>query len=702
MRQTFLLLTTVFAFTTAHAQTDSIPDFTDPIVWAKMLDEVTVKGHRHIVSVKDNALVAHIANTELSQLGNANDVLSRLPFIQITDDEINIVGKGKPLIYIDNRLIRDDNELQMLKSENIKSIQIITSPGAEYSAEVKAVIKIQTKQSLARGLSAKVTSQITRKRVWEEMGMADLSYNWTHWQVFGQLMGNHGGNKNRVESTTDFQYNEAQNQLFNKATQRNKLSTTTAKGGFNWNHQGQSLGAYYQYVNTPTHTKNRGTENDRIADESTSSIDKYIDTDSRSEKHIVSAYYDNVLKNGTLWHADGNYMHTWYSDDNLTQTLYANGVNDEIVPSETGMSSDLWAGKLYYEFPLVRGKMNIGTEDSYTVNRQQYTMKNQTVSSYIPSTIDESRQHNYAAFASFTRNWAALSLKLGLRWEYIKLDYEHNQVRNEEISRENHSLSPNISLSYNFDGRTFLSVDYHHSISRPPYKQLRSSLLYVGPYEVEGGNPALGDCKTNTFNFIFGWRDLTVQAAYSHLADTYVYTKEHYTTDMPILIFSPHQADIDNFNAYLSYAPVVKFWRPNLTLGFDKQWLSLYGEDYNRPVFRYMWKNMFTPSKDWLITVDLTGSTRGHVMANEMYSQWGIDLSVRRFFLQKRWQIALSANDIFHTRNQSWLMSVKDVQLYKNADADTRKLMLNISYSFNLKKSRYKGQNANENEMRRL
>jgi hypothetical protein len=111
---------------------------------------------------------------------------------------------------------------------------------------------------------------------------------------------------------------------------------------------------------------------------------------------------------------------------------------------------------------------------------------------------------------------------------------------------------------------------------------------------------------------------------------------------------------------------------------------------------------MFTPSKDWLITVDLTGSTRGHVMANEMYSQWGIDLSVRRFFLQKRWQIALSANDIFHTRIQSWLMSVKDVQLYKNADADTRKLMLNISYSFNLKKSRYKGQNANENEMRRL
>ena len=139
-------------------------------------------------------------------------------------------------------------------------------------------------------------------------------------------------------------------------------------------------------------------------------------------------------------------------------------------------------------------------------------------------------------------------------------------------------------------------------------------------------------------------------------------------------IRAPRQADINNLNAYLSYAPVVKFWKPNFTVGFDQQWLTLYGEKYNKPIFRYMLKNIFTPSKDWMMTFDVTGSTRGHTMTNEMRSQWGIDLSVRRYFMQKRLQIALAANDIFHTRNQSWWMNVKDVHLYKDSDADSRRI----------------------------
>ena len=63
----------------------------------------------------------------------------------------------------------------------------------------------------------------------------------------------------------------------NTATKRNKLSTTTAKGGFNWNDGGQSLGAYYQYTNSPTHFKSRGTEDDNILGVETESIGELID-----------------------------------------------------------------------------------------------------------------------------------------------------------------------------------------------------------------------------------------------------------------------------------------------------------------------------------------------------------------------------------------------------------------------------------------
>ena len=46
----------------------------DSVAWDKMLSEISVTGHRHIVRMKGNTLVAQVANTELANLGTANDV----------------------------------------------------------------------------------------------------------------------------------------------------------------------------------------------------------------------------------------------------------------------------------------------------------------------------------------------------------------------------------------------------------------------------------------------------------------------------------------------------------------------------------------------------------------------------------------------------------------------------------------------------
>lgn len=46
-----------------------------------------------------------------------------------------------PIIYVNGRLLRDLSELDQLKSEDIKNVELITSPGARYDASVKAVIR---------------------------------------------------------------------------------------------------------------------------------------------------------------------------------------------------------------------------------------------------------------------------------------------------------------------------------------------------------------------------------------------------------------------------------------------------------------------------------------------------------------------------------------------------------------------------------
>ena len=84
-----------------------------------------------------------VENTLLSKLGTAEDVLARVPGIIKKQDGFEVFGKGEPLIYINGRQMRDVSELDRLKSEDIKSVELITTPGARYDATVRAVVKIR-------------------------------------------------------------------------------------------------------------------------------------------------------------------------------------------------------------------------------------------------------------------------------------------------------------------------------------------------------------------------------------------------------------------------------------------------------------------------------------------------------------------------------------------------------------------------------
>ena len=355
------------------------------------LKGVTVKGERPFVTMKNGVLTANIANTELAHLGNARDVLRRLPLLNVDDESIEVFGKGSPLILIDNRKMRDASELLLLQSDNIKSVQIITMPGAEYGSTVRSVIKIQTKQKFIKGLSGTLTGRIEAKRVWQELAQANLSYSWGDWQLFGNAYIFDGGTRNYRQNGSTFDWGGTHNNsILHTATENRTFTTKSARGGFNYNKEGQSLGAYYHYVNSPITFDSQGTEKDHVTSEEDLIIGDHIHNEMKTERHTVATYYDNQLNDESLIHFDGNYVHTWHHADNLTSNAYADHTVD--VPSQTGMHSTLWAGKLYYQFPLLKGQMNIGTEDSYTFNHQQYLMQNNEIGTYIPSSMNESKQ----------------------------------------------------------------------------------------------------------------------------------------------------------------------------------------------------------------------------------------------------------------------------------------------------------------------
>ena len=93
------------------------------------LKGVTVKGQRLLYTSTNKGLQVSIQGTPLEQFGSVSEMLPHLPLMM---SDGTIAGHGKPEIYINNKKVRGEDELERLRADEVKSVEIITQPGTEY------------------------------------------------------------------------------------------------------------------------------------------------------------------------------------------------------------------------------------------------------------------------------------------------------------------------------------------------------------------------------------------------------------------------------------------------------------------------------------------------------------------------------------------------------------------------------------------
>ena len=121
------------------------------------LKEVVIRGDLPNTRLKGGAMITRIEGTPLSSSGTLGEMLVKVPGMTGTDEAPEVLGKGSPLIYINGRLMRDDSELKRLRSEDIRDVEVINNPGAQYDAQVRAVVRIRTRKLQGDGLSLDLT-----------------------------------------------------------------------------------------------------------------------------------------------------------------------------------------------------------------------------------------------------------------------------------------------------------------------------------------------------------------------------------------------------------------------------------------------------------------------------------------------------------------------------------------------------------------
>lgn len=663
---------------------------------AHELQEVVVTAKQPATKLVGSTLISTIPGSNLADLGTALDVLAQLPMIKVEDNAVSVIGKSNIEIYIDGRPMRDEQELRQLLSTNLKKVELLMAPGASYASTTGAVLKITTRRNFVKGLSLTDQFLLDCRRKWSVLNYLALSYRTGNWELFANGSINRNNSLAKGVTTNTLIYDGKETTV--GSSQHNSYPTTTGvvKAGFNYANGPQSFGAYYRYNPERGDFKNTGSEwlNDNPA------ISRNIDRSTRAHSHLASLYYENTFAEKYLLHFDADFRRSYQS--NTVATTYPTSSNPA-VNSTDKRTSTLWAGKLYLNLPLWNGDFTIGTQDSYTHTSLDYRMLNTSVSEYIPSSLTDARQTSAALFASWSRMFGKFSFSAGARYEYVDYDFKVDGKRDEDVSRCDHLLTPDLSVGYSFNEESQISISYKTATVKPPYSQLTGSLNYVGLHQIEGGNPALHDERMHDIQFFGMWKGFMLQADYTRALDTYAYVKQLYPADNLQLIMHPVNIDVSVLSLYLIWSQPVRRWTPNVTVGMYRQWLQLDNRLYNKPLFSYYFDNTFSFPHGWSITANISGRSQGDMHTNRFGASWfTMDASVGKTFLNKSLTVKLSATDIFNTANNDWTMNTYGVYVDKRQSYDRRGVALNIIYSFQPRKSKYKGSSAAEAEMKRL
>ena len=338
------------------------------------LNGVIVQGERPKVQLQGNSLVMNVEGMVMERMGTAEDVLSRVPTISKKGDVFEILGKGVPLIYLNNRKLTDLQELRNIQSDNIKNVEVIQNPGARYDASVNAVIIIRTKRTAGEGLGVELTSWSRKGHGFANNERINLTYRTGKLELFANLFGAY----NRRWEKGEFEQTVFADTLWVITNnQKDKVHNPFLEGRFGFNYQlndDNSFGGFYQ--NTYDYVKTWSNYDDDLL--ANGSMYDHLQNSSvnRAEgapKHQVNLYYTGKIGKFCIdFNADYTYRNQ--RNRNQQQELSESQENRD-VNTYALTCSRLMAEKLFVTYPLGKGRIEVGEE--YTNTRWNSSFENE-------------------------------------------------------------------------------------------------------------------------------------------------------------------------------------------------------------------------------------------------------------------------------------------------------------------------------------
>ena len=481
---------------------------------AQQLSAVTITAAAPVLENKVDKLVYNAANDLTSQGGVALDVLKKVPLVSVDidgnvelqgDAHVRFLINGKPSAIFGASLT---DALQAIPASQIKSIEVITSPGARYDAAGTAgIINIVLKDSKIKGVNGSVNLSAGTRL---QNGSVNLNARNGNIGVSAYFSGNY-----QLTSTTLY---TTSRKSFNPAMDTITRLNQNGSGPFVRN--GYQSGFTLNWSITPkneltatfglNHTANHGTVQTG-QDEQTALSSGTVLADVISNRFAATNFSENAkdlsLAYKKIFSKDGqelNFLYTTsYGSTNTGAsqvTAYQNGAYPEAglqsanpgKDHETDISVD-------YTHPLTKG-FTIETGAKTVLDNITNTVAADTLVSnnaYVPN-LSQTYSFNfkrniYAAYvsSSFTIFNGFFEGKAGLRYEGT---HTASNFAGFHIP-DNNIWAPSFLIQHKLNETQSIKFAYSYRVERPEYDDLDPFVDVSDPNNISTGNPLL---KTET------------------------------------------------------------------------------------------------------------------------------------------------------------------------------------------------------------
>jgi hypothetical protein len=667
------------------------------------LNEVIVTKEKKMFSNKNGNIKVDVANSILNATPNTIDLLSKLPNITISADKENItvIGKGSPLIYIDNQKV-GMNDLNALTVDDIKIIEIINNPSSKYEAEGRAVVLITRKFSKKEG------SQTTLS----EVASFKKEYN-------NYLGINSSFKKNKLEWKANFNYNRLNPweshsidyqipdtdiiSNYNVATANTKRKQFIFGGGLFYkinedDYFSISINSKLQSepfdINTTTYNKKVDLENNVVTHSDNKSVKNFINSFVNYSKKIKSI--DTQLFTG--------FQYSNFDQD--LRSLAENNFNDTQFEwaqnSAQKFNIDVFSGridlekKFKNEMKLEYGGLYLSANAKTDFKILNYDSNNTISSNY------NFKEKNSAAYSQLSGNVKKIGYSVGIRVENTNIVGKFKNDDAPLIDKNYTDFFPKVQLDIPIDSTKSITVNYSKSISRPNYSSTSQGATYINPYFLYSRNINLDPTINNQISSSFQYHDKSVKLSYYQNTDP-VYSSFIFDSQNNILTFKETNFDKEfGFNLEFTLPFAYKNWTSTNSLSCI---LNKIEDDSalfitSKPYLYYYSSNEFKLPKGYTIVVTGWGLTKQKEGVFERNAKFIMDLGVSKTFLTN-WNCTLSYNDIFSNTIYEERFTINNISSKARYLVDSHEFSIAIKYSFGkIKSTEFKEKNIDDNSNR--